>query len=162
MVYLTLLQSFVLKDDAYRNQRLKFVPSLAEGPPAVRMLAPAKKEYLIDGSFLSVSWKKHEREVRDGRALQPAMECILDCMGNRAVRAATGIVKRNLQKLAIDVAAVVHAEGESPLCLGMWRFDHVDLTDCPDLPDRYEGRTSCDDCDVLRASRLVRSGILAG
>jgi hypothetical protein len=60
-------------DSEYRNERLKFIPSLAEGPEgplAVKVLAPPKKEVLLHGTSLPVSWQQYDCETTSkGREL---------------------------------------------------------------------------------------------
>jgi hypothetical protein len=50
-------------DSDYRNERLKVIPSLVEGPLAVKVLAPSKKEVLLHGISLPVSWQQYDRET---------------------------------------------------------------------------------------------------
>jgi hypothetical protein len=61
-------------DSEYRNARLKVIPSLVEGPLAMKVLAPPKKEMLLHCTLLPVSWKQHDPETTSkGRKLCPAL-----------------------------------------------------------------------------------------
>ena len=42
-------------------------------------------------------------------------------------------------------------------CLGIWRFHHIDVSSCPQLPDRLvdEAKAEGESPDVLRASRAL-------
>ena len=149
------------------------IPSVVEGPLAVKVLAPPKREIVVSCCILAVSWRKYEAEIdpKSGRQLAPILEIELDCMSNRAMRAMAGIVKRNLERLSIDVAVVVQkpdgqVEDEPQACLAMWRFNHIDVSTCPIFPDReayeaellksHEPLSLRSDPDVRRASSIVR------
>jgi hypothetical protein len=49
-------------------------------------------------------------------------------------------------------------EDELEACLGLWRMDHIDISACPQFPDRLasEAPRMGQDPDVLRASKLVQ------
>jgi hypothetical protein len=160
------LKRFLNGDSDYKNERLKVIPSLAEGPLAVKVLAPPKKETLLNCSLLPVSWRQYDPETTSkGRKMCSAIEVTLDCVSARPMRAMAGIVKRNLQYLSVDMATVIgkpagQADNEDELeaCLGLWRMDHIDISACPQFPDRLasEAPRMGQDPDVLRASKLVQ------
>jgi Protein ENHANCED DISEASE RESISTANCE 2, C-terminal len=152
--------------------RLKMIPSVVDGPLAVRVLAPPKREICVSCALLPVSWRSYEAEVdaATGRKLAPTLEITLDCTSNRAMRSMAGILKRNLQSLAIDVAIVIQKpdekdEDEPQACLAMWRFNHIDVSKCPTFPDRFEYEAKVHMAqettsplhhpDVMRASKIV-------
>ena len=159
------LKRFLNGDTEYRNERLKVIPSIVDGPLAVKVLAPPKKEMLLNCAFLPVSWRQYASETTSkGRKLCPALEVTLDCLSNRAMRSMAGIVKRNLQRLSIDMAAVIgkpitQEEDEPQACLGLWRLDHVDIASCPQFPHRFakEASKTGQDPDVFRAAQLMVS-----
>jgi hypothetical protein len=73
-----------------------------------------------------------------------------------------GIVKKHLSSLAIDVAVTIskpdgQVEDEPQACLGLWRFDHIDVDSCPELPDRHEieAKNQGQSSDVFRASKIM-------
>jgi len=162
-------------DDEYRNRRLKIIPVVAEGPLAVKVLAPPRRELVVRCEALPVTWRNYEAS-RDpnGRELFPAIECEIDCMSNRAIRAMAGILKRNLGSLCIDIACIIQKpdgleEDEPQACLGLFRFNHIDVERCPAFPDRFAAdvlvspksttsgrRVSFFDPDVSRASMIMK------
>jgi hypothetical protein len=160
------LKRFLNGDSDYRNERLKVIPSLAEGPLAVKVLAPPKKETLLNCSLLPVTWQQYGPETTSkGRKLCSALEVTLDCVSARPMRAMAGIVKRNLKYLSVDIATVIGKpmgqeddEDELEACLGLWRMDHIDISACPQFPDRLADEASGmgQDPDVLRATKLVK------
>ena len=86
------------------------IPSVVDAPRCVKLVAPAKREYLLHRpSFLPVGWKFTDRVVEQGRTLSPVVECELDCVTSRAIRGMAGLVKRNMVKLVIDNAVVIRA-----------------------------------------------------
>jgi hypothetical protein len=118
------------------------------------MVAPPKKEKVVNCDYLPISWKLHEEQNIEGGKLHSHLEATLDCMTSRAIRSMASLVKRYLHVLAIDIAVVVAApdnqsEPEPSACLGLWRFNHIDVSMCPHLPDRYENEESP---DAARAS----------
>jgi Protein ENHANCED DISEASE RESISTANCE 2, C-terminal len=141
-------------DAEYRNARLKMIPSVVDGPLPIRMVAPPKKETVVNCDYLPISWKLHKEQDIEGGKLHSHLEATLDCMTSRAIRSMASLVKRYLHVLAVDIAVVVAApdkqsELEPSACLGLWRFDHIDISMCPNLPDRYANEESP---DAVRAS----------
>ena len=81
-------------------------------------------------------------------------------MANKTMRGFTSLVKRYLCKISVDLAVTVDTpdtqeEQELSACLGMWRFDKVDLSECPRLPERLELGHSIR-ADTIRASMLMQ------
>lgn len=158
------LKRFLNGSSEYRNDRFMMIPSVVDGPLPVKVLAPPKKETLIHGRIMPVSWVKHDpRTAPDGRKLAPAMECEFDCISSRAIRSMAGIVKKHLHKLVIDLAVVVgkppkQKEPEFQAVLGLFRFDHIDISTCPPFPSHEtdESQLMAFDLDVVKASRLVQ------
>lgn len=159
-------QRFLNGTDEYRNERMKMIPSVVDGPLAVRLLAPPKRETIVSCSILPIKWRKFEANYKDGRYLHPALEVELDCLSNRAMRVMAGILKRNLKSLSIDIAVVISKpadqEQEEPqACIGMWRFNFIDVSACPHFPDRFAMNESSNSLlrnnpDVARASTIMR------
>ena len=136
--------------DDYRNERLKMIPALVDGPMAVRILAPPKKECLIHGSVVPLSWYKHDVETcpttNGGKTLCPVVVVAIDCVSSRAIRSMAGIIKKYMVRLTCDVALVVgppediarrgqaEHDDEPQACLGLFRFEHIDIESCPEFP----------------------------
>jgi Protein ENHANCED DISEASE RESISTANCE 2, C-terminal len=155
---------------------MKVVPSLIEGPMAVKMVTPSRGEYPIHTNFVPVNWRTYEPTQYDkasGRALCPAIECEVDCIKSRIIRSMATISKKHCTKVIIDMAAVIHNEAnesEPAACLGLWRLSRIDVDSCPAFPDRFalidtdaeDGyddnmalkQSQCDP-DVLRASAIM-------
>jgi hypothetical protein len=73
----------------------------------------------------------------------------LDCVSSRSMRTATGIATRSATRLSMDVATVTGKsagqeddEGELQACLGLWRMDRIDVSNCPQFPDRLANEAS--------------------
>jgi hypothetical protein len=158
------LKRFLNGDSEYRNERLKVIPSIVEGPLAVKILAPPRKEVRLDCASLPVTWQQYDPETTSkGQKLCPALEVTLDCVSARPMRTMAGIIKRNMKYLSIDIAVVIgqpkdKEEDELLACLGLWRMDHVDISACPHFPDQLatEASRTGRDPDVLRATKLVK------
>jgi hypothetical protein len=120
------------------------IPSLVDGPMPIRMMAPPKREKVVNCDWMPIIWNQHEEEMdTNGNTLSTVVEATLDCMTSRPIRSMAGLVKKYLQYLSIDVAIVIATpdhqdEVEPSACLGLWRFNHIDISQCPHLPDRYD------------------------
>jgi hypothetical protein len=73
----------------------------------------------------------------------------MDCVSSRSMRTATGIATRSATRLSMDVATVIGKpagqeddEGELQACLGLWRMDRIDVSNCPQFPDRLANEAS--------------------
>jgi hypothetical protein len=178
------LKRFLKRNDEYRNERLKCIPSLVAGPLAIKILAPPKREVALHGTVIPLSWKFHDADDQyelpakaassaaavchdddnddddddDGsnsssntfhKKLCPALECELDCLSGRTIRGMSGIIKRNLSSLVLDIALVIGAQPDDGnddnddddddnlhACLGMCRFNRIDIASCPEFPAR--------------------------
>lgn len=155
------LKKFLNGDDEYRSSRLKMLPSLVGGPMPIRMLAPPKREMTIHCTMLPTKWRKVDcRRTPGGQFLHPCLELELDLMANKAMRGMASLVKRYLSSISVDVAVTIdkpdgQMEDELSACVGMWRFDMVDVSSCPKLPERMElGRSVR--ADTVRATMLMQ------
>lgn len=84
------------------------------------------------------------------------LEVELDCMSSKAMRGMASIIKKNLSGIVLDIAVVIEkpdgaTEEEPTACLGMWRFDRVDIETCPMLPERQVSEIEA----IRRATVLV-------
>ena len=157
-----LYQRFLSGDDDYRNARLKMIPSLVDGPMPIRMVAPPKREKVVQCDFLPIIWKQlNEGKSADGQKTSAHLEATLDCMTHGAIRAMASLVKKYLQKLAVDVALVIsnpdgQEEPEPSACLGLCRLNHIDVSMAPTLPDRFASESKGPySPDVYRASKAM-------
>lgn len=129
---------------------------------AIKMLAPPKYEYTIHCERLPTKWRQVSASTResDGRFLHPCLEVELDLMANKTVRGFASLAKRYLSKMSVDVAVTIdkpdlQEQDELSACVAMWRFDRVDLSQCPMLPAR-DNLGHGERADVVRASMLLR------
>ena len=81
---------------------------------------------------------KHKRLPTRMPILGPPQHLEVECdlMANRAMRSVAALVKRYMASMVGDVAVLIEKpylqENEEPrACLGMCRFDRVDVTTCP-------------------------------
>lgn len=108
----------------------------------IRMVAPPKREKVVNCAWLPIIWNQYEEESVKGNKLCAHLEATLDCMTSRTIRSMASLVKTYLSAISIDVAVTIAApdnqtEGEPSACLGLWRFNHIDVSACPQLPDRF-------------------------
>lgn len=139
------------------------IPSVANGPLAIRLIAPPKREVQISCALLPVTWRKYPAEVTaQGRKLEPLLEMELDCVQTATMRAMAALAKRNIQSVALDVAIVIskpegQKEEEPEACVGIWRFNKINVSECCSFPDAYEEEAASrgHPPDVFRASAVV-------
>ena len=152
------IKRFLLGDDAYRNARLKILPSLVDGPLPIKVIAPPKRELTVSCSALPSKWTFHNKQtLTNGTVLQPILEMEIDVISNSTIRGISAMLKRYIRLIALDLAVVIHTpdgqtEQEPEACLGLWRFDHIDVLTCPPLSTRQDQRRD----DMYRASRFMR------
>ena len=156
-----MLQRFIKNDDDYRNARLKILPCLVDGPLPIRIIAPPKKEITVQGQTLPTKWIKHAAKTcADGTILQPCLELEVDIISNSTLRSVSGILRNYIKGISLDLAIIVGSPGlvndpeELGACLGLWRFDHIDIDRCPRLP-RRDAFSSPLEADIRRASQVV-------
>jgi len=154
------LKRFLSGPDEYRRARMKLMPEITEAPYAVRLLAPKGSEITLEKpNFLATSYRLHDVAGK----LLPIMECTLDFMGNSTMRGMASLVKRYLSSISIDFALVIGTPDEQkekePECiLGLSRMHHIDVTQYPSLPDRFETEGCSEETvDSIRASLLVKT-----
>lgn len=139
------LKRFLNGSDEYRNRRFKVLPYLVDGPGPIRFMAPStKKTATVVSPRLEARWIKHPPKLSaDGDAVEwhPCLELEVDLMVTKTMRSVTSLLKRYLQSIVADCAIIIEkpylqVEEEPTACLGMCRFDRVDLSVCPILPSR--------------------------
>ena len=133
-------------DDQYRNERLKVLPALAEGPMAIKMLMPSKKEMTVHGDALPLTWTKYDvEELPNGTTLQPCLEVDLNVMASKVLSKTSSFVRRYVKSMALDIALTIGKADEPAACVGLFRFNKIDIDQCPELPDRDDDYDDDDD-----------------
>lgn len=135
------------------------LPYVVDGPLPIRVLAPPKREMTVHCDMLPTKWRQSGGTTRsDGRYLYPCLELDLDLMANKMMRGFSSLVNRHLHRISVDVAFVINKpdmqqEDEPSACLGMGRFDRVDVSECPNLPERLGQSVRA---DTIRATMLLQ------
>jgi hypothetical protein len=146
-------------DDAYRKPRLKIIQEIVEAPYPVRMMAPKGSDLNVqrDG-LVETSYFQYERVGK----YAPILEVTVDLLSNSAIRGMASLLKRYLNWMSIDIAAVIskpegQTEDEPEACLGLFRMDHIDISNYGPLPDRYATEGASDkSIDTIRVSNWVQ------
>lgn len=148
-----LLQHFLDGSDANRNRRLKIIPQLVEGPMPIRMLAQTKKNAIIKGTSLPLTWYKHSEYVdRHGNIQRAILE--VDCdiaSSSKVVRTSTSLLRRYMHLITVDLAfmlafadddgdaeAMPPSELKHSVCLGVTRVEKVIPEMCAIMPPLSE------------------------
>lgn len=81
-------------------------------------------------------------------------------MANGAMRSVSSMVKRYLGSMVADAAVMIEKpdlqeESKPTACLGMIRFDRIDVSGCSALPPRLEEGETEIERDMHRASVFV-------
>jgi Protein ENHANCED DISEASE RESISTANCE 2, C-terminal len=153
-------QRFLNGDDEYRNRRFKCLPVLVDGPAAIRYVAPTTRNTAtIATPTLPITWKKHPPtyDSNGQTVLHPCLEVECDLMVNRTKRSMAALVKRYLKNMVGEVAILIEKpylqeEEEPRACLGMCRFDRIDVQTCPEMPQRDVGGDTEEEQEIRRAS----------
>lgn len=106
-----LLATWMQGDDEYRNERLKLIPYVVEGPWVVRSMVTGRPA--IIGKRLPVTYVL--QEVSD-RNRHPLMCATLD-VGNSSASAKriVSVCRRYMSALTVDVGFVIQGESEDEL-----------------------------------------------
>lgn len=133
--------------------------ALVQAPLPVKLLAPKDAEITIfyEGFLDTIYHSSHEPSTDDC----PIWEVTLNLMSTSAIRGMASIVKRYLSSMSVDLGLVLskpdgQVEDEPEVVLGLWRFDHMDISQFPSLPNRFEtAGSTAERGDALRARLLV-------
>ena len=111
---------FAAGSDAFRNARLKLIPSVAEGPWLVKTGV---------GSRPSILGKALKQRFARGRGY---LEADVDCNSTPAAGRIVSLVKSYARSLVVDLAFVVEAQTADELperVVGSTRLMHIDLSE---------------------------------
>jgi hypothetical protein len=133
-------------------------------------MAPSGKEVALQNNgIVETTYRLHNSSNSAGgdtHTLCPVFEVTLDFMGNSTIRGMASLVKRYLPGMSVDFCAILskpvgQTEDEPEACLGLWRLNHIDVSQYATLPDRFSthGRSQ-ETANVLRASLLIKSAEL--
>jgi hypothetical protein len=125
------LAAWLQGDTDYRNERLKLIPYVAEGPWVVRNMVTGRPA--IIGKKLPVTYN-----LSLGTELEaPLLTATLDIgSGSATAKRIVSVCRRYMTALTIDVGFVIQAEDESELpeqMLGSIRVHHADPLKAPKL-----------------------------
>lgn len=139
------LAQWLMGNDEYKNQRLKLIPYVGEGPWVVRNLVTGKPA--IIGTKLPVTHtyfpgEENNVDVDDGSSKQqqqpqPYILTELDIgSGSRTAKRIVSICKRYMNTLTVDIGFVIQGNDEQELpeqMLGAIRIHGVDPNKAPQL-----------------------------
>ncbi|XP_057526843.1 protein ENHANCED DISEASE RESISTANCE 2-like isoform X1 [Amaranthus tricolor] len=114
-----LLQSFVDRDDAYRNSRFKLIPYISKGPWIVKQ-SVGKKACLV-GQALEINYFKGSNYIELG----------IDIGSSTVARGVVSLVLGYLSNLVIEMAFLIQANTDEELpeqLLGTCRLNHLDAS----------------------------------
>lgn len=129
----TTLAAWLQGDDTYKNDRLKLIPYVAEGPWVVRSMVTGKPAVI--GKRLPVRYQLNPADATTGQAA--LLECTLDIGSSSATaKRIVSVCRRYMSALTVDIGFVIQAEtaGELPeQMLGSIRIHGVDPLQAPKL-----------------------------
>ena len=120
-------------DDKYKNERLKLIPYVAEGPWVVRNLVTGKPALI--GKKLPVTYKYTPQQG----SKQDFLECDLD-IGNSSATAKriVSVCRRYMSALTVDVGFVIQGNNND------------------ELPEEMMGSIRIHQLDPIKAHRIVK------
>jgi hypothetical protein len=123
------LAKWFIGDDNYKNNRLKLIPNVSEGPWVVRNLVTGTPT--IIGKKLPTTYKYVPKEGH----LQDFLECNLD-VGNssKTAQKIVSVCRRYLASLTIDIGFVIEGTTEEELpeeMMGSIRIHQIDSLKAP-------------------------------
>lgn len=118
-------------DQDYRNERLKLIPFVAEGPWVVRNMVTGRPA--IIGKKLPVTYDR----VAGTEAEAPLLMATLDIgSSSAAAKRIVSVCRRYMSSLTVDIGFVIQAEEQSQLpeqMMGSIRVHHADPLKAPTL-----------------------------
>ncbi|KNA15104.1 hypothetical protein SOVF_101280 [Spinacia oleracea] len=114
-----LLQSFVDRDDAYRNSRFKLIPYISKGSWIVKQ-SVGKKACLV-GQALEINYFQGKNYIELG----------INIGSSSVARGVTSLVLSYLNNLVIEMAFLIQADTDEELpeqLLGTCRLNHLDAS----------------------------------
>jgi hypothetical protein len=129
----TTLANWLMGDEAYRNDRLKLIPYVAEGPWIVRSMVTGKPALI--GKKLPVRYNVTPADAATGHAA--VLECTLDIGSSSATaKRIVSVCRRYMSALTVDIGFVIQGDtaGELPeQMMGSIRIHGVDPLQAPKL-----------------------------
>jgi len=123
------LAAWLAGDEAYRNDRLKLIPYVAEGPWIVRNMVTGRPALI--GKKLPVSYQYSPPTGQQA----PMLECTLDIGSSSATaKRIVSVCRRYMSALTVDIGLVIQAETAQELpeqMLGSIRIHGVDPLKAP-------------------------------
>jgi hypothetical protein len=141
------------------------LPEVVEANYVVKSMAPKGNKTLHREGLIETIYNQCDG-VEGPESSCPIVEVTLDMVGNRAIRGMASLVKRYLNSISVDLAAIIskpddQEEDEPEACLGLWRLHHIDISKCPPLPDRFammeKGASEKRNSDLVRANLLSKA-----
>mmetsp|Transcript_14619 Transcript_14619/g.19086 ORF Transcript_14619/g.19086 Transcript_14619/m.19086 type:complete len:447 (-) Transcript_14619:296-1636(-) len=121
-------------NDDYKNERLKLIPYVAEGPWVVRNMVTGRPA--IIGKRLPVTYQSFAAENPAG-ALAPLVQCTLDIGSSSATaKRIVSVCRRYMSALTVDIGFVIQGDTADELpeqMLGSIRVHGVDPLKAPKL-----------------------------
>jgi len=125
------LANYLQGDEEYKNERLKLIPYVAEGPWVVRNMVTGRPA--IIGKKLPVSYKTFPAEP----GLAPLCQCTLDIGSSSATaKRIVSVCRRYMSALTVDIGFVIQGETADELpeqMLGSIRIHYPDPLKAPQL-----------------------------
>ena len=147
------LARFLANNDAYKNQRLKIVPVVVDGPWIVRQVAGGKPAIVgtkmpihyhyspgTTGATTTTPPTPHSTDGNppDPSWIAPCLEADLDIAASAAARSILAVARTYTNVLTIDLGFVIQANQEDELpeqMLGACRLHGIDPQKAPPFPD---------------------------
>lgn len=129
----TTLAAWLQGDEAYRNERLKLIPYVADGPWIVRSMVTGKPALI--GKKLPVRYQLTPADAATEKAA--VLECTLDIGSSSATaKRIVSVCRRYMSALTVDIGFVIQADTAAELpeqMLGSIRIHGVDPLQAPKL-----------------------------
>jgi hypothetical protein len=125
------LAAWLLGDEDYKNERLKLIPYVAEGPWVVRNMVTGRPA--IIGKKLPVTYQLAKRGSHEA----PLLTAVLDIgSSSNAAKRIVSVCRRYMSALTVDVGFVIQGETAEELpeqMLGSIRIHSLDPLKAPHL-----------------------------
>ena len=118
------------------------MPVITDANLAVRMVAPNRCEFKVSAGQAPVAWSQDDEYTdNNGKTRYAIIELAVDCLSDKTIRNFVSFMRPYLETMTCEAAVIIdepfESEEEEPSAfLSFFKWDKINLAQCPVLPPR--------------------------
>lgn len=118
------------------------MPVITDANLAVRMVAPTRSEFKVSAGRAPVTWSQDDESTdSNGKTRYAILELAVDCLSDKTIRNFVSFMRPYLETMTCEAAVIIDkpfgSEEEEPSAfLSFFKWDKINLSQCPVLPPR--------------------------